>query len=94
MLAAMNETHTASRVKQLPAPTVKKLLRAAGYSLIDVARLNKRHHSLVTRVVRKQSVSEPVWARIAWCLNHPKKRPVARTAPSNPADALNGAATA
>jgi len=38
----------------------------------DVARLNDRHPSLVWRVIRKQSKSDAVWDRIAWCLNHPK----------------------
>lgn len=70
----MHKTHTASQVKQLPAPTVKRLLREAGYSMADVARMDPpRHFSLVTRVVKKQSVSDPVWERIAWCLNNPKK---------------------
>ena len=64
----------ASQVKQLPAPTVKRLLREEGYTMLEVARMEPaRHHSLVTRVVRKQSVSNRVWERIAWCLNNPKK---------------------
>jgi hypothetical protein len=74
----MKVTHTASQVKQLPAPTVKKLLREAGYTMVEVARMKPaRHHSLVTRVVKKQSVSGEVWKRIAWCLNHPKREEVA-----------------
>jgi len=70
-----NATHTATQVKRLPAPTVKRLLRQAGYSMVEVAARLDRHQSLVTRVVRKQSVSEPVWKKIAWCLNHPKETP-------------------
>jgi hypothetical protein len=31
-----------------------------------------RNRSLVARVVKKQIVSEPMWERIAWCLNHPR----------------------
>ena len=69
----MNATHVATRIRQLPARSVKARLKAAGYSLTDVARLKPpRHHSLVWRVIRKQSKSEAVWARIAWCLNHPR----------------------
>ncbi len=69
----MRTTHDATRIKSLPMPSVKRLLREAGYTMSDVARLKPvRHHSLVWRVIRKQSKSEAVWARIAWCLNHPR----------------------
>jgi hypothetical protein len=72
MTTSTGETHSATRIKTLPAPSVKRLLREAGYTMSDVARLNRRHHSLVWRVIRKQSKSDAVWARIAWCLDHPR----------------------
>lgn len=68
----MDKTHDATRIKTLPAPSVKRLLRQAGYTMSDVARLNDRHPSLVWRVIRKQSKSKKVWARVAWCLAHPR----------------------
>lgn len=64
---------TASQIKRLPAPTVKRLLREAGYTLTAVAQLDPpRHYSLITSVVKKRSVSKRVWERIEWCLNNPK----------------------
>ena len=69
----MVETHIVTRIRALPAPSVKRLLREAGYNMSDVARLKpSRHPSLVWRVIRKQSKSDAVWQRIAWCINHPK----------------------
>jgi len=69
----MDETRVATRIRALPARSVKARLKEAGYSLSDVARLKPvRHHSLIWRVVRRQSKSEAVWARIAWCLQHPR----------------------
>jgi hypothetical protein len=69
----MDTTHDVTRIKALPAPSVKRLLREAGYNMSDVARLKPlRHPSLVWRVIRKQSTSDAVWQRIAWCLNHPR----------------------
>ena len=72
MAPTASVSRIASRIKALPAPSVKRLLRTAGYTMSDVARLNRRHHSLVWRVIRKQSKSDAVWQRIAWCINHPK----------------------
>lgn len=67
-------SHQPSQLKTLPAPTVKRLLREAGWSMADVAAIKPaRNRSLVARVVRKQIVSEPIWARIAWCLDHPRR---------------------
>lgn len=71
-MSTPSETRIATRIRALPAPSVKRLLREAGYNMSDVARLNGRHHSLVWRVIRKQSKSDAVWQRIAWCLNHPR----------------------
>lgn len=68
-----HKTLTASQVKRFPAPTVKRLLREAGYTMVAVARMDPpRHYSLITSVVKKRSVSRPVWERIAWCLNNPR----------------------
>jgi hypothetical protein len=66
-------SHQATQLKTLPAPTVKKLIRDAGWTMTAIAALKPpRNRSLVARVVRKQIVSDPVWERIAWCLNHPR----------------------
>jgi transcriptional regulator with XRE-family HTH domain len=62
-------SHTPQTVKQLPSPSVKKLLREHGYTLMDVARRMKRSHSLVSRVVSKKATSEPVLEKIAEMLN-------------------------
>jgi hypothetical protein len=62
-------SYTATHIKQMPAPSVKKLLRERGYTLTDVARRMARSHALVSRVVRKQAVSEPVLREIARILN-------------------------
>ena len=71
-------SHQASQLKTLPAPTVKKLLRDAGWNMAAVAALDPaRNRSLVARVVKKQIVSDPVWERISWCLNHPRVEAVA-----------------
>ncbi len=64
--------YTAEDIKTLPAPSVKKLLREAGYTMADVARRRGVSKSLVSRVVRKKHPSAPVWEDVAWCLNHPK----------------------
>ena len=71
-------SHQASQLRDIPAPTVKRLLRGAGWNMATVARIKpSRHRSLVARVVKKQIVSDRVWERIAWCLNNPKKNGVA-----------------
>lgn len=62
-------TYTTTHIKQMPAPTVKKLLRERGHNFSTVARLLDRSHALISRVVRKQAVSEPVLRAIARILN-------------------------
>jgi predicted transcriptional regulator len=62
-------SYTATLIKRLPAPSVKKLLRDRGYTLTDVAKRMDRSHALVSRVVRKEAQSEPVWREIAQMLN-------------------------
>ena len=52
-------------IRTLPAPTIKRLLREAGSNLSDIARRRKIHPSIVSRVVRKQVTSAPVWEEIA-----------------------------
>lgn len=70
-------SHDVSHVRTLPAPTVKKMLRDAGWSLSRVAAIKPaRHRTLVVRVVRKQIVSDPMWRRIEWCLQHPRREQV------------------
>jgi hypothetical protein len=69
-------THTVSEVKQKSAPSVKKLLREAGYSLSDVAARRGKDPSAVSRVVRKHATSDLIWADVVWCLNHPKRERV------------------
>lgn len=78
MVSAM-VTYTVTYLKSLPAPSVRKLLREAGYTLRDVGRSKRPRcsHSIVSRTIRKQVSSEPVWAAIAHCLNHPKVDAVA-----------------
>lgn len=65
-------TFTASQIKALPAPSVKKLLRERGYTFMDVARRMNRSHALISRVVRKQAVSAPVLVEIARMLSEPQ----------------------
>ena len=64
-------THSVTHIKRLPAPTVKRLLREAGHNYSSVARRRNLFPSLVSRVVRKQAISTPVWEDIVWALNHP-----------------------
>jgi hypothetical protein len=64
-------THSVSHIKTLPAPTVKRLLREAGHSYSSVAKRRDVEPSLVSRVVRKQAISKPVWDDIVWALAHP-----------------------
>ena len=67
-------SHHSAHLKTLPAPTLRKMLREAGWSLAAVAAVEpRRDPTLVVRVVRKQIVSDPMWERIAWCLNHPRR---------------------
>jgi hypothetical protein len=66
------DTHTVSHIKRLSAPTVKRLLREAGHSYSSVARRRNKMASLVSRVVRKQATSAPIWEDIVWALNHPE----------------------
>lgn len=66
-------SYSTDTIRQLPAPTVKRLLRERGYTLSRVAREMKRTHALVSRVVSKQSTSERVWDRIARIVNGPPK---------------------
>ena len=67
-------SHTVQSIKALPAPTVKKLLRERGFTLTDVARRLDRVPSLVSRVVRKEAKSDPVWTAIAAMLNEPRRK--------------------
>ena len=69
-------TYTVTYIKTLPAPSVKKLLREAGYTQGAVAALHGCRQSVVSRTIRKQISSRPVWERIAWCLNHPRREQV------------------
>jgi hypothetical protein len=69
----MSVTHNVTHIKRLPAPTVKKMLREAGHSYSSVARRRNRPPSLVSRVVRKQATSAPIWDDIVWALAHPLK---------------------
>ena len=70
-------TYTVTYIKALPAPSVKKLLREAGYTQHQVAALHGCEQSVVSRTIRKRISSNPVWERIAWCLNHPRTEAVA-----------------
>jgi hypothetical protein len=64
----------ADQLKTLPAPTVKKRLREAGWNMALVAAVAPaRSPSLVQRVIRKEIPSAPMWERIAWCLANPRK---------------------
>jgi hypothetical protein len=65
-------TYTVEEVKRLPAPSVKRLLRQAGYSVRSVGQRRQISHSVVSRVIRKQVSSLPVWQDIVWALNHPR----------------------
>lgn len=65
-------THSVTHIKSLPAPTVKRMLREAGHSYSSVARRRTVQPSLVSRVVRKQAISTPVWEDIVWALAHPR----------------------
>lgn len=67
-------TYTVSHIRALPAPSIKKLLREAGYTLSDVAARRVVAPSLVSRVVRKQVTSLPVLEDIVHCLNHPRAK--------------------
>lgn len=71
------DTHSVSSLKSLPAPSVKRLLRRAGHSYASVSRRRQIAPSLVSRVVRKQAISTPVWEDIVWALNHPVVEAVA-----------------
>ena len=72
-------TYTVTYLKTLPAPSVRKLVREAGYTLREVGRRKRPpcSHSIVSRTIRKHVASEPVWEAIAFCLNHPKVEAVA-----------------
>jgi len=72
-LALDMNTHTVSSLKAMPAPSVKRLLRQAGHSYASVARRRMVAPSLVSRVVRKQAISTPVWEDIVWALHHPRR---------------------
>jgi hypothetical protein len=67
------DTVTVSHIKRLSAPTVKRLLREAGHNYSSVAERRDLWPSLVSRVVRKQAISAPVWEDIVWALNHPRR---------------------
>ena len=69
-------THTVTEVKQKSAPSVKKLLREAGYSLTDVAARRDVYPSAVSRTIRKRATSDLIWGDVVWCLNHPKRERV------------------
>lgn len=62
-------TYTVAHAKSLPAPTVRKLLRERGLTMADVARAHGCAHSVVSRVVRKQVTSNPVWTSLVAMLN-------------------------
>ena len=66
--------HNADEIKAMPAPSVKKLLRARGYTFSDVARRLDCVPSHVSRTVRKQSSSDRVWAEIAAMLNESRRK--------------------
>lgn len=65
--------HTVADIQTRPAPSVKRLLRQAGYTLADVARRRACDPSAVSRTIRKQATSAGIWAAVVWCLNHPKE---------------------
>ncbi len=67
-------THNVTHIKRLSAPTVKRMLREAGHTYSSVARRRDVFPSLVSRVVRKQTSSAPIWEDIVWALNHPNGR--------------------
>jgi len=67
-------TQSVTHIKRLSAPTVKRLLREAGHNYSSVARRRGVFPSLVSRVVRKQAISAPIWEDIVWALNHPNGR--------------------
>lgn len=71
-------TYTVTYLKSLPAPSVRKLVREAGYTLREVGRRKRPacSHSIVSRTIRKQVASEPVWQALADCLNRPKREQV------------------
>ena len=73
MLALM-VTYTATSIKTLRAPTVKRLLRERGYSMRDVARNLGISHSVVSRAVRKKTTSTPALVEIARLLNQPERQ--------------------
>lgn len=64
--------YNVGQVKALPAPTVKKLLREAGYNLRHVADLGGVSQALVSLVVRKHTKSEKVWTIVTALINHPR----------------------
>ena len=74
--------YTVPYLKSLPAPSVRKLLRDAGYTMRQVGLVKRDRdgqraaHTVVSRVIRKQMASAPVWEAIAYCLNHPKRERV------------------
>jgi hypothetical protein len=72
VIIALIMTHTATHIKRLPAPTVKRMLRGAGHTYSSVASRRDVHPSLVSRVVRKQATSEAIWEDIVWALSHPR----------------------
>lgn len=69
--------YTVPYTKSLPAPSIKKLLREAGWNLSTVAARRGVAPSIVSRVVRKQLQSGPVWEDVVWCLNNPRQEDAA-----------------
>lgn len=69
--------HNLTQIKSLPAPSVKKLLRERGfrYPTVQMARIAGCNPSHVSRVIRKQATSDPVWSIIADCIDG-RVRPV------------------
>ena len=65
-------TYTRAYIKTLPAPSIRKLLREAGWTQKAIAERHGCRQSVVSHLVRKGIESGPLWDTISWCLNHPK----------------------
>ncbi len=66
-------THTTDDIRHMRAASVNKLLREHGLTQGDIAKRRGKHRSLVSRVIRKQAVSEAVLEDIVALLNGKRK---------------------
>jgi len=66
-------THTIDDIRHMRAASVNKLLRERGLTQGDIAKRRGVDPSLVSRVIRKQAVSEAVLEDIVILLNKKRK---------------------